>query len=230
MAENEIIPKDPTFGFNLTVAECEETGVLDAPEVKELMNEASIEKYWQGDKKYYLANLISCLTGLRKAEVVCLKEENIKENYIEVLHSINPYDGIKDPKNGKKRKVPIPRKLYEILKDIFPENKGFIFSVDGNTPIYKDKPKYALYNALAAMGIDEKQRRERNIHFHSWRHWLNSLLVKKNINSSKIKQVVGHTEKGDMTDHYTHFNITDFEDVVRIQEELLESFKGEQSA
>ena len=175
----------------------------------------------------YLANLISCLTGMRISEVLALQEENIKESYIDITHSFNPYDGLKPPKNGKPRKVPIPRRLYEMLREISTKDEGFLF-LDKEEPNFKSKPRTSLYDALSIMDIDRKGR---NICFHSWRHWFNSKLVRANINSSKIKAVIGHTEKGnDMTSLYTHFFAEDFADVVRIQEELLESFKGEQSA
>jgi integrase len=114
-----------------------------------------------------------------------------------------------------------------MLREFFPADRGFLF-LDKGKPDFAGKPRQSLYDALAIMGIDRKGK---NISFHSWRHWFNSKLVRANINSSKIKMVIGHTEKGnDMTSLYTHFFAEDFADVVRIQEELLESFKGEQSA
>ena len=223
----EVVSNDPTDGFSLSVPVKKERGILSDNEVKDLMNEASIDSYWQGNRKMYLANLISCLTGMRIAEIYALKEENINETFINVAHSFNPYDGLKTPKNGKTRKVPIPRGLYEMLREFFPADRGFLF-LDKGKPDFAGKPRQSLYDALAIMGIDRKGK---NISFHSWRHWFNSKLVRANINSSKIKMVIGHTEKGnDMTSLYTHFFAEDFADVVRIQEELLESFKGEQSA
>ena len=58
-----------------------------------------------------------------------------------------------------------------------------------------------------------------------------AMAINKNITISKIEALIGHQGKSnDMTRLYTHFKITDFEDVVRIQEELLESFKAKKAA
>ena len=226
----EVVSTEPTEGYVLSIPAKRVRDILTDNEVKDLMNEASIDSYWQGNRKMYLANLISCLTGMRIAEIYALKEENINENFINITHSFNPYDGLKPPKNGKPRKVPIPRRLYEMLKEIFPKDKGFIF-LDNGKPDFESKPRRFLYDALAIMGISEKERKERNICFHSWRHWFNSKLVRSNINSSKIKKVIGHTEKGnDMTSLYTHFFAEDFQDIVEIQTEILESFREREVA
>ena len=226
----EVISTEPTEGYVLSVPAKKIRGILTDNEVKDLMNEASIDSYWQGNRKMYLSNLVSCLTGMRIGEILALKKENIKDGYIEVAHNLSLYDGLKTPKNGKTRKVPIPRGLYEMLREIFPEGDGFIFSYN-DKPDYECMPRHFLYDALAIMGIGEKERRKRNICFHSWRHWFNSKLVRANINTSKIKTVIGHTEKsGDMTSLYTHFFAEDFTAVVRIQEELLESFKAKKAA
>ena len=222
-----VISSEPTENFGLSGSGKKERGILTDDEVKDLMNEASIESYWQGDRKMYLANLISCLTGMRVGEILALKEENIKEDYIDVVHSFNSYDGLKKPKNGKPRKVPIPRGLYGMLREFFPEDNGFIF-LDKGKHDYEGKLRKPLYVALSIMGIDRKGR---NIVFHSWRHWFNSKLVKAKIIPSKIKTVIGHTEKGqDMTDLYTHFSIEDFQDIVEIQTEILESFRESEIA
>ncbi len=226
----EIVSTEPTDGYALSVPVKNETGILNDNEVEELMNEATIDSYWQGNRKMYLANLVSCLTGMRISEILALQEKNIKENYIDVVQTLNAYDGLKPPKNGKPRKVPIPNGLYEMLRGFFPDDGGFLF-FDKGEPNFARKPREFFYDALAIMGISEKERQERTIHFHSWRHWLNSKLVNKNITISKIEALIGHQGKSnDMTRLYTHFNITDFEDVVRIQEELLESFRAREAA
>ena len=76
---------------------------------------------------------------------------------------------------------------------------------------------YGKYKALENIGISSEARKERNITFHSWRHFYNSLMRGK-IHDAKLRQLTGHKTLA-MTDHYTHFNINDFKDVLSIQEQ-----------
>lgn len=56
-----------------------------------------------------------------------------------------------------------------------------------------------LYKALKEIGIKEQERQERNITFHSWRHWLNSQLISSGVPLADIQQLTGH-----MTDKMSH--------------------------
>jgi integrase len=75
----------------------------------------------------------------------------------------------------------------------------------------------ALYGAFKKIGISLEERKERNITFHSWRHFYNSLMRGK-IHDSKLRRLTGHKTL-EMTEHYTHFNIDAYRDVLRIQNE-----------
>ena len=95
---------------------------------------------------------------------------------------------------------------------------GYLFSTDGgHTPIYYRAITDNLYRALKSIGINEKDRQERNITFHSWRHFFNSLLRSKGVTDSKLQRLTGHKTL-EMTDHYTHFDLSDYGDVLEIQE------------
>jgi integrase len=103
------------------------------------------------------------------------------------------------------------------LKKINPS--GFIFSNDGGkTPVYHKTVTKALYRALNKIGISEEKRKTRNLSFHSWRHTFNSML-RSRVPDSKLKRLTGHLSQ-DMVEHYTHFDVKDFQDVKMIQEEL----------
>ena len=75
-----------------------------------------------------------------------------------------------------------------------------------------------MYKAFEQIGITHQEREERNITFHSWRHFYNSLMRGK-IHDAKLRRLTGHKTL-EMTEHYTHFNITDFKDVLIIQEQF----------
>ncbi len=73
--------------------------------------------------------------------------------------------------------------------------------------------------ALHKIGINEEERRKRNITFHSWRHFFNTLCRVNNISDSKLQRITGHkTDK--MTEHYTHYSKNDFKDILAVQEGL----------
>ncbi len=73
---------------------------------------------------------------------------------------------------------------------------------------------------MEKMGINEDERKVRNITFHSWRHFFNSTMRSHNIADSKVQKITGHKTDA-MTEHYTHFNIDDFKEVRNLQENIL---------
>ena len=92
------------------------------------------------------------------------------------------------------------------LIDINPFKKPesfLFFSRLENKPVEGVFLTRGLYRALKEIGIDEKQRQQRNITFHSWRHWFNSLLINARVPVQKIQAITGHLT-AEMTQHYYH--------------------------
>jgi hypothetical protein len=78
------------------------------------------------------------------------------------------------------------------------------------------------------INIGEEQRKERNLTFHSWRHFFNPFLLTKNVTDTKVMAVTGHmTEK--MKEHYTHFDATQFTEVIEAQESLMKRRGGKEA-
>jgi len=75
---------------------------------------------------------------------------------------------------------------------------------------------------MKRIGIDESERRKRDVAFYSWRHYFNSLLVKNGVPTAKIQFFTGHSSD-EMAEHYTQFNAKDFPEVVEVQEHLVSS-------
>jgi hypothetical protein len=90
----------------------------------------------------------------------------------------------------------------------------------GENPVTRKQVYKALYEALAHIGIDEEQRKERNLSMHGWRHFFNTTLLMANVSDSKVMSLTGHTTEK-MRKHYTHFDTTQFAEVVEVQEQLL---------
>jgi integrase len=99
--------------------------------------------------------------------------------------------------------------------------EGFIFSLDGGaTPICRKHMYIGLRNALKKIGISDKERIQRGINIHAWRHFCNTEMQKGGLSVQKVQAVTGHKSEK-MTEHYTHFDPSDFGDVPKIQETLL---------
>jgi hypothetical protein len=55
---------------------------------------------------------------------------------------------------------------------------------------------------------------------HGWRHFFNTTLLMANVSDNKVMSLTGHTTEK-MKKHYTHFDTTQFSEVVEVQEQLL---------
>ena len=219
----EFIEVNPCDKVERLCKRTRERGILTLHEVKELLHPDNYNKYWDSPFAY-AGNFTAALTGLREGEVRALRVEDIHSDYILVSHSYDVKFGLKDTKTHKSREVPIPDMLYKMLQQIQPQ-QGYIFSLDGgNTPV-KISMLRSLYRALERLGISEQQRKERNICFHSWRHFFNTTLRAGNISDSKTQAITGHSTL-EMTEHYTHFTHEDLKEVNRIQIGIIEGVRA----
>lgn len=138
-----------------------------------------------------MMNFLTYNTGMRLGEIQVLKLENIKKDHIVVKYSWDRKFGLKTTKSGKERIVPISKELYNILLN-YPKDKqsDFMFC----NP--KSKKSYQalifgrnLRMALEKIGLSDKERKNRNITFHSWRHCFNTGLIKKVFHYLLCKQL-----------------------------------------
>lgn len=192
-------------------------GILTPEEVKRLFS-------FQWDNFIgYVGNKLAACTGLRLGEIQALTISDIHDNYINVwrswdnvLHKFN-----ETTKTGKERNIFIPailKKDIELLIDINPDQCGFVFfSNNIDRPAGQRLFTGSFYRALNHIGIDTRYRKERNITFHSHRHFFNSLLINAKIPLQKVQSITGHITH-DMSQHYYHLD--DMKDVISIQENL----------
>lgn len=167
--------------------------------------------------KIYLAVALAATTGMRQGEIRALRKEAIEfvENNVEyedqaiitVSESFAKSDGFKSTKGKRVRHVPVSKSLAkELVKmaDSNPYKNGLIFWSDNSadTPIAGSYINKYYYAALAVVGITEEKRKERNIDFHSLRHFFNSML-RGEVDDSNLRLVVGHQSER-MSDNYTH--------------------------
>lgn len=74
-------------------------------------------------------------------------------------------------------------------------------------------------NAFAEIGIDEEQRKSRNITFHGYRHFFNTFM-RGRVKDSQLQKITGH-KSIEMTEHYDHQLVEEFHIIRGIQEEML---------
>lgn len=192
-------------------------GILTETEVNKLFDKANYEEYWQSNYLYYTAALVACFTGMRQGEILALTPDKIFEDHIYVSQSYNKF-GLGPTKTKETRQVYMNKIVKHQLIDIMPES-GFIFTLNGEKPLTAQRVTEALYRALERMGISKEQRLERNITFHSFRHFLVTYLRGKGVTDAEITSITGQkTIK--VIDDYTRFDKLQNHNVVKALDEL----------
>ena len=118
------------------------------------------------DVEARLAFLLSYGAGLRLAEVLSLKQENIRETTIEVWSG----------KGGKDRTVPRPKGWKDWMTEKLPIKKS-ARSLQRN---FKTACKKAKLNSLYT--------------FHSLRHGFATRLIENNVPVSHVQTLLGHSD------------------------------------
>ena len=174
--------------------------------------------YWHDiDDKIRICCFIASLTGLRNGELLALTQRDLYEKYYKGLFlvdkSFSPYDGVKSPKNGKSREIPIIPELIDLLRRLGGKPDDFIFSDDGKKPFGKWKFFNSIGQVLKQIGIPK----ERNISFHSFRHFWNTYIVYNGVSEIAASNMLGHTIRQGVRKLYTHCDYTK-EELERITE------------
>lgn len=208
----EIIKGNPCEKVKRLSGKSRERGRLTFNEAKKLFSSLD---YWDGDKMRYTANLLAAVTGMRSREVAALRGQDIKDEYIVVDHSYDERYGLKGTKTGDHRQLPVNPYVLSLLNELKRGDDDWLFTIDGVKPVGEKYFIGGLYPALERTGITEEERKRRNITFHSWRHFLNSILLANGTEKIMVQRLTGHTTDA-MTDHYAEFNADDYKSVLGI--------------
>ena len=220
--EKELIPQIPRI--DRAAENPKEKGILTIEEVKQLF-----AFQWSDDIRGYVASKLAASSGLRLGEIQALTFEDLhlNDNYIHVRRSwdkrLQTFTGT--TKTGKAANIFIPQNVIFEIENLIHANPY------GHTPgtflFYAEKSEHkpaepeiftrSLYRALEQIGIDEDKRKKRNITFHSWRHFLNSLLINKKIPLQKVQAFTRHSTI-DMSNYY--YKIDEVSDVLQITDNL----------
>jgi integrase len=206
-----------------------EKGLLTPAEVKKLFDPKLFEKNWADDLFHYSFNLLAATTGMRMGEVQALQRKHVHDDYVRVESSWSRKYGLVEPKGGSKRFVSIPKYVSNTLLELIdsePETTGesLVFQglVDATPMDHKAIAKH-LHTALEVIDISRDDRIERNITFHSWRHFFNTFMRGK-VSDAQLQRVTGHKTEA-MTDHYDHQIQEALSDVRKAQEMIVTELK-----
>jgi len=178
--------------------------ILSIEEAKKVLS------YDWKDERLRLINMLAAATGMRLGECRGLQIEDLVQDgemwCINVQHNWQEIDGMKEPKWGSRRKIPLPSAIASALLELYvvnPWQNGFIFpGYTSDAPISKRSVRESFNKAIIASEISEEERRRRRLTFHSWRHWYDSYL-RGQVPDHVIQGLTGH--KSDrMMERYSH--------------------------
>lgn len=213
-------------------------GILNLDEVKQLFSARweTFPTHCHPAKPQFMGfigNLLAASSGIRLGELqaLTLQDIHLDAGYITVrrtwdrrLNKLN-----ESTKTGKTRTIFIPKPVQDAIRSLIKKHPlpfnpdSFLFwgeEKPDRKPAEKNVFIKAFYITLSRIGITEEKRKERNITFHSWRHFLNSLLLNAKIPLHKVQSITGHSTFR-MSQHYYHLD--DMADVRQIQENLFSS-------
>lgn len=216
-----LITSNPLSSVERFKVNAKKRGIPTETEMKKLM-----ELNWDWtDSVNKLAFKVAALFGLRAGEISGLQVCDIDANadLLYIRHSWNDTDKLKDTKNGDDRIIPIEHGVaLELLMNARrnPDysDTSFVFwspKVAGQ-PMWPSSFEDDFYIAMQRIGISEEQRKERNIVFHSLRHYCATQIAQRASLEIAMK-ILGHRTE-EMTrlysEHETQMKLNNAKEVL----------------
>lgn len=194
--------------------------------LREPMTPDEVRKFfslpWE-DIRHYAINMLAATTGMRLGECRGLKADNVRGEKIDIVSNWQDGEGLKLPKGGKVRSVPVPSRTADALIDSAmanPHGDGFVFAgKQPGEPISKREVYQSFNQALGKIGIKQNEIKRRKLTFHAWRHWYNSMMRGK-IDDHALRRLTGHSS-GAMTERYTEITTEQRVAVAKLAEDLI---------
>ena len=233
----KMIPANPVIGLTKFSITNKERGILTEQEAAAVFNTT-----WK-DKRAYVASLVAATTGARQGECLALRRSDIGEDTITIAHGFSLLDGLKCPKNGNKRVVPLLPGVRTALLDLLNDNphevsNPFIFfSLYPDRPVTPNVVLGGLKDAMKTVNSEylemaQKAKLEkpeiqidykgRNISFHSWRHWFCSKVTEK-IEGEKVAKISGHISEKVFKKYASHIEAKNIQDVGDVVKQVFET-------
>lgn len=202
-----------------------ERGVLTPKEISALLR---IE---DGDPRIRAAVLLAVLGGLRRGEIRGLRWGDIDwDNYLlHIRHNAVNEELDKPPKTGSYRDIPLHQAVSKTLKEVLAvsprigQDDFVFFSLyRENTPLTGHALLNGLCQMLQMIGINEVERRRRNLNLHAMRHSFITLARGLGMPDISVMALSGH-KSPEMLTRYSHGNQTiDYKFVRSIIEESIQ--------
>jgi len=164
------------------------------------------------------AVLLGALCGLRLGEVRGLQWGDVDRDkgLLRIDHNIvDEREGLKGPKAGSRRVVPLPAAVLAALDactGAAPDGAAFVIFNErtGSRPIEKQTIKRGFARVLDSIGIDADAKARRNLTFHGLRHSYVSLTRGTGLPDWVVQRLAGH-RTASMMERYSHeANVIDF--------------------
>jgi integrase len=214
-----LIPQNPTEGLIRFSGEAKKRGILTPHEAEAVFNAP-----WK-DKRAYAGNLLGITTGLRSGEVLALRKSDIGEKVLSIRHSWSFIDGLKSPKNGEARRVPLLPEVKAALMELLEENPHktndpFVFyGLFENTPMDNKLLVKGLKAACSLAGIDAEAR---GIVFHSHRHYYAARMADR-MTADQISRITGHKSRAVFEEYADHIITENLEEVGAVGAEVFKN-------
>jgi integrase len=215
-----ILTSNPAKEVKELKAEEPERIILTLEEMRKLFP-ADWRTVWDNEVIYHAHKLAAC-TGMRISELRGLRGKYVFADYIFVCGQYTRHGYTAHTKTKQNRNIPITAAMRQEVDDLIRRNgEGFVFSEDGGAaPVTMERINRGFEKALGNIGISHTERLERNLSFHAWRHFFNTVLRMNDVTDAKVQSVTGHRSRK-MTDHYTHFDTRQFTEIREVQTKLL---------
>jgi integrase len=223
-AKKRIITGDPLIGVERLMNDRKQIKIITQDEFRALFT-GDWKTVWENDFLQYTANKLAACTGIRCGEILGLRGEYVFDDHFFLCGQYDEY-GYRETKTRIKHHIPLTAELVADLRKLMKVNgEDYIFSLDGGTtPVSGRHLRNGLHKALKNIGISKKEAKERGLHLHAWRHFLNTELQKAGLTVQIVQAVTGHKSER-MTEYYTHFDPREFGEVPQVQAALLADVK-----
>jgi integrase len=199
---DDIIPADPFAGVKRAAHKEKIRGILRPAEIRKLVESPVLDPYTR------LAVYLPLYCSMRMGEVRGLLWGDIQDGVIHICHNWQEKEGIKGCKLGSEGYVPMPRVVAELVNRVHglspltgPED--FVMGRKPYRPVSREFLQAALRCELFMLRIPEKQRRERNIVYHSLRHSFVTACRLADIHDFAVMAMARHKDKK-MLERYSH--------------------------
>ena len=221
--ELELVKTNPCAGVKRLKNDRKKIEIMTVAEVQKLFPK-NWRPVWGGKEIAYAANRLASLTGMRVGEILGLRGEYVFEEHIHVCGSYGEY-GYGPTKTKETRNIPLIPEMIAMLQNLMKRNgQGYVFSLDGGaTPVSRKFIYNEFHKALKKTGITQAEITRRGLSMHSWRHFLNTDLLRQGLTIQQVQAVTGHKSEA-MTDRYNHLDARLLSDVQESQRAI---FDGE---